>query len=61
MGMKSPNSSSCVLLLGSALFVGVGNCDMDGSGRVSNGFGVGVEGLELHNQPMVMDVQLDWD
>lgn len=54
MGMKSPNSSSCVLLLGSALFVGVNDCDVGGSGRVSEVFGVVVGVLE----PMVMNVQL---
>lgn len=59
MGMNSPNSSSCVLLLGSALFSGVDSCDIRGSGRVSGGFGVVVVDLELHSQPIAMDVQLN--
>lgn len=58
MGMKSPSSSSCVLILGPAFLVGVGSCDIGGSGRLSEAFGVEVEELELHNQPMMMDSQL---
>lgn len=58
MGMKSPSSSSCVLLLGSALFVNVGRCDVSGSGGVSEEVDLEVDGLELHNQPMVMRLLL---
>lgn len=58
MGMKSPSSSSCVLLLGSAFLVGDGSGNIGGSGRLSGAFGVEIEELELHNQPIMMDSQL---
>lgn len=54
MGIKSPSSSSCVLFLGMALFIDVGNCDIDLLGRASEGFDIESEELESHHQPMMM-------
>jgi len=54
IGMNSASSSSSVLLLGSALFTGGGNCgDIDDSRTVSEGFEAEVEELDFHHQPIL--------